>query len=431
MSFWNRLLGREERANPLENPTIPLGSSAEDFYAFFGINRGSVVLPTVTIEAALEVPAIWCATTFLPRLLSSLPLHAFKTTSEGKTERIDGNLDMLLNEAPNPEWTSQAWREYIFHQALTVGRGCSWIERQGTRPVAIWPMDPDYTTVRRVNGRKIYIFDGKEYPAADVIDVPFLLRRNQVDVYSPIFKHKKTIGLMLAMAEYASSFFAGGGVLPLALEGPQPQGPEAFKRAQADITRAIKRARESGSPYFGMPPGHKLTPVGTDPDKGQMTEARNFEVVETSRIYQLPPVFLHDLTHGTFSNTEQQDLQLLKHCVIHWTEKFEQELDLKLFGQRRRAQHVEHNVDGVQRGDFKSRVEGIGRAIQTSQMTPNEGRALENRPPLPGGDKLYIQGATVPIEMAGTKQAADAAKSAPHDDNGKGGDDSADDQAKE
>ncbi len=31
------------------------------------------------------------------------------------------------------------------------------------------------------------------------------------------------------------------------------------------------------------------------------------------------------------------------------------------------------------------------------KITPNEARALENRPPLPNGDKLYIQGATVPL----------------------------------
>lgn len=31
------------------------------------------------------------------------------------------------------------------------------------------------------------------------------------------------------------------------------------------------------------------------------------------------------------------------------------------------------------------------------RVTPNEARALEQRPPMPEGDKLYIQGATVPL----------------------------------
>ncbi|HKY80263.1 MAG TPA: phage portal protein [Sphingobium sp.] len=389
--------GREQRSlNPLENPSVSTGSSTEDLLAFFGLLGNNPQLPPVTIDTALEVPSNWCAVNFLSRMMASLPLHLFRKVKDG-SERVDGDLQMLLNEAPNPEWTSQGWREYMWSQVFTGGRGTSWIERQGSKVVALWPMDPDRTSVRRRNGRKFYRFDNKEYPAADVIDVTFLLKRNQLDVYSPIYKNKRAIGLMLAMNDYASSFFASGGTPPLALEGPLPQGPEAFKRAQADIQRAIDLAKQSGSPFFGMPPGHKLNPIGIDPQKGQTIEARQFQIGESSRIWQLPPVFLHDLTKGTFNNTEQQDLQLVKHVVTHWAGKFEQELNLKLFGQRSRARHVEHNVDGVQRGDFKSRVEGIARAIQTAQMTPNEARKLENREPMPEGDQLYIQGATVPL----------------------------------
>jgi HK97 family phage portal protein len=130
-----------------------------------------------------------------------------------------------------------------------------------------------------------------------------------------------------------------------------------------------------------------------------MTEARLFQIQEIGRLYGLPPVFLGDLSKGTFSNTEQQDLQLVKHLIGQWAKAFEDELNLKLFGQRRRSRYVRHNLDGLQRGDFKSRIEALARAIQTSQITPDEARALEERPADPSGNgaKLYMQGATVPL----------------------------------
>lgn len=423
-------VSREQRANPLENPSIPASANYEDWLAFFGIATGKGTLPRVTIESALEVPAVLAAVTFLPRTLANLPLHTYKKSPRGDTERLDDELQMLLNEAPNPEWTSFGWRQYIWQQVFTGGRGPTWIERAGDKVVALWPMDPTRTTVRRVGGRKIYRFEQREYPATDVVDVPFMLKTNQLDAYGPIVKGKKAIGLAIAMNDFAGAFFANGGVPPLALEGPLPQGAEAFGRAQADIQRAIDLAKQSGSPFFGMPPGHVLKAIGIDPEKGQMTEARLFQIQEIARLYGLPPVFLQDLSRGTFSNTEQQDLQLVKHLIAHWAKAFEDELNLKLYGQRRREEYVEHNLDAIMRGDFKSRIEAMARGIQSAQLMPDEARALENRPPKPGGDKLYIQGATVPIEMAGSKQALDASRLAPKED-GKEGDDEGDQQRKD
>ncbi len=380
--------------NPLENPGIPISASYEEFLRFFGQLDTTTQLPPVTIESAMEVPAVLSATSFLSRALASLPLHAYR---RGEDKPLDGDFEMLLNEAPNGEWTSFGWRQYIWQQVFTGGRGPTYIERTGTRAVALWPMDPNLTTVFRRGGKRFYRFGGEEYPATDVIDVPFMLKANQLDVVSPIYKGRKAIGLALAMNNFAGTFFGSGGVPPLALQGPLPAGPEAFKRAQEQIQRAIDMARKNGAPFFGMPPGHELKSIGVDPDKGQMTAARLFQLQEIARLYQLPPVFLQDLTNNTFTNAEQQDLQLIKHTLLHWSTAFEQECSLKIFGQRSRARQIRHDFTAAIKGDLKSWFEAIARAIQTAQLTPNEARRLNNRPPAENGDKLYIQGATVPL----------------------------------
>ena len=118
----------------------------------------------------------------------------------------------------------------------------------------------------------------------------------------------------------------------------------------------------------------------------------------------MPPVFVQDLSKGTFTNTEQQDLQLVKHLVGQWAKDFEDEVTLKLYGQRPRRR-AKHNLDGLQRGAFKDRIEALARAILTGQLMPDEARALENRPPAAGGDRLYVQQATVPLEEAGVVPA--------------------------
>ena len=355
----------------------------------------SVSLPSVTIESALTVPAVSAAVSFLSGSMANLPLHAYRA-KRGGAERLTDGLQRLINEAPNPDWTSFGMRKYLWQQVFTGGRGLAWIERAGPNIVAIWPMDPGETQVSRLGGRKFYTYGGKRYEAADVIDIPFMLKIDQLGSYSPITMGAKAIQLAIAMNDYASGFFAGGGVPPLALVGPMPAGGEALKRAQADIKRSVDAAKANGNPILPIPPGYELKPVGFDPEKGQMTEARRFQIEEFARIWNLPPVFLQDLTHGTFSNTEQQDLHLVKHLIAQWAKAFEEECNLKLFGQRGNR-YVEHNLDGLMRGDFKSRIEGLARGVQSAILTPDEARALENRPPMPEGDKLYIQGATVPL----------------------------------
>ncbi len=360
------------------------------------VGLNDITLPNVTIPTALTVPAVSAAVTFLPSTLASLPLHVYKATAEGQ-ERVKGGVQKLLNESPNPEWTSFGFRKYFWHQVFTGGRGLAWIERSGSNVVAIWPMEPARTKVKRVAGRKVYDFGGKQYDAADVLDVPFMLKPDQLGAYSPIMLGAKAIALALAMGDYASGFFAGGGVPPLALVGPMPAGPEAVKRAQADIKRAIDAAKLNGDAVFPIPAGYDLKPVGFDPDKGQMTEARRLQIEEIARIFNIPPVFLQDLTHGTFSNTEQQDLHLTKHLIAQWAKALEEEINLKLF--RNSGRYSEHNLDGLMRGDFKSRIEAMARGVQSALLMPDEARALDNRPPDPSGAgaKLYIQGATVPL----------------------------------
>lgn len=361
------------------------------------LGMGSVDLPTVTTDTALTVPSVLAAVSFLSRSLASLPLHSYRKTAKGP-ERIAGGLETLVSEAPNPDWTSFKLRQHFWTQVFTGGRGLLWIARSGSNITGLYPINP--TNVRidaDALGRLSYEVGGKAYPATDVIDVPFMLKPDGVGHYGPITMGAKAIQLALAMGDYGAKFFAGGGVPPLALEGPLPQGPEAMKRAMADISRAIETAKGNDKPIFPMPPGHNLTAVGFDPEKGQMTEARRFTVEEIARLFGLPPVFLQDLTHGTFSNTEQQDLHLVKHLLGQWTEALEQEMNLKLFGQRNGGRYVEHNIDGLLRGDFATRMSGLSQAIQTAILTPNEARGLENRPAMPNGDDLLIQGATVPL----------------------------------
>jgi HK97 family phage portal protein len=414
---WRKAVGLEERmitsitGDSIERP----GSNILSV-----LGMGDAKLPTVTIDSALSVPAVWAAVSFLSRTLAALPLHAYRN-ADGKGERIAGGLETLVHEAPNKGWTSLKLRQHFWQQVFTGGRGLLYIERSGSNIVGLWPMDPTRVQIKRSPlGQTTYYLDGQGYSESEIIDVPFMLKADGLKHYGPITQGSRAIQLALAMTSYGANFFAGGGVPPLAVKGPMEAGPDQIGRALTQIQQSIEVARQKNIPIARMPPGYELTPIGFDPDKGQMTDARRFSVEEIARIFNLPPVFLQDLTHGTFSNTEQQDLHLVKHLVAQWAEALEQEMNLKLFGQRNGGRYVEHNLDGLLRGDFKTRAEAVARLVNAAVYKPEEGRKYMGQEPSgdPNADKLYIQGATVPLEKSGEAKPGTPPPAEGKDDNG-------------
>ena len=385
---------RVENRN-LENPNAPV--SADDFLQVMG--WGDFVADagvTVNTDTALGVPAIWAAVNFISGTLAGLPLEVYRKTPEGR-QKIDNKFSNMIGTNVNDAMSSFEWRKYMFEQVLTGGRSVTYIERSGAgQPVNLYPLDPTHVRVEMLqDGRKIYRSFDKTYDATEVIDIPFMLKANQHDVRGPIGTNKDVIGMAIASTKYGSKAFQSGGIPPAVLQGPF-QSAASSVRASDDIANTMAKLSREGRPVMALPLGHELKSIGFSPDNMQLLELQRFCVEQIARIYSLPPVFLQDLTHGTFSNTEQQDLHFVKHTIKRWVEQVEAEMNLKLFPRTSKT-YVEFNVDGLLRGDFKTRMEAHATSIQNGIRTPNEVRDAENLEPKPEGDNLMIQGATVPI----------------------------------
>lgn len=410
----------EQRADPAENPLIPL-SDVRVWRSLLNEWHGAAGV-TVTAETALEVPAVWCAVNVIASTFAGLPLQVFIKDDNGRTTADKDPLYGILHDAPNEEWTSFAWRKYSMVNTLLHGRSLTFIERnKAGRVMNLWPLDPGKCTIERKDGRKRYIYrDGDRtvvYAAGEIIDIPFMLAPDGVSHVDPIAKLKGTVGLTLALEQYAQKFFVNGGVPPLALYG-HTDSPLSASRKAADVTQAVKDANAERRNVLIMPGGHELKPIGVDPAQSLMVDAQRFQVEQVSRVFDIPPIMLHDLTHGSYSNTEQQDLSFSKHTIGQWLRVWEDEMNLKLFASRNRTKYVEFNVDGLQRGDFKTRMDGYRSAIQAGINTPNEIRAMENWPAYgPEGDMLWMQGATRPLDVLATMPPPAAGETTPANDN--------------
>lgn len=375
-------------------------SDPRSMFEIFGMTGPA----SVSMEEALGVPAVWAAVNFISGTIAGLPLNVYDRDAKGNKKKVKATranpVVNVLHSAVNDDLSSFQWRFDMFTAVLTEGRFVTYIERdERGQPINLFPL-PGATVERLPNGRKRYKHSagGKTnfYDQADVIDITFMLRSDLLTHRSPLRQCAVAIGKAANANEYGSKLFANGGLPAFTLQGPFGNEKSA-SRAAENIAEATKEAARKGGNVLAIPIGHKLEPLGSDPEKMQLVQTQEFAVVEVGRIYSLPPTFLQDLSRATFSNSEQQDLHLVKHTLKRWVEQVEAEFNLKLFG-RGSSRFAEFNLDGLLRGDYKTRMEGNSTAIQTGQLTPNEARAMDNREPLAGGDALMIQGATVPLD---------------------------------
>lgn len=382
-----------------EQRGVSVTQSAPNFLEVFGVTGSA----SVSMDEALGVPAVWAAINFIAGTVAGLPLHVYDKTATGK-KRVKASaanpVVSVLHDAVNDDLSSFQWRFDMFSTGvLTEGRSVTYIERnERGQPINLFPL-PRCTVKRLPSGRKEYSYKagGKTtvYDQAEVLDVTFMLKDDLLSHRSPLRQCAVALGKAVNANDYGSKLFKNGGLPAFVLQGPFGSEKSAV-RAADNIADATKEAARKGGNVLAIPMGHKLDPLGSDPEKMQLVATQEFAVQEVARIYSLPPTFLQDLSRATFSNSEQQDLHLVKHTMKRWLEQLEAEMNLKLFG-RWSNRIAEFNLDGLLRGDYMTRMQGNATAIQTGQITPNEARALDNREPMDGGDKLFIQGATVPL----------------------------------
>lgn len=402
---------REERS--IENPSVPL-TDATAFYAAFGSWGGpSSSGLKVNPDVAMSVPAVSCGVDFISSTVAALSLDLYKREGDSRDLDEANPLYAIVHDVVNDDLlTSYKWRKEAMHNTLLKGRSYTFVElNKAGRVMNLWPLDPDYTTPERVGGRTRYKFAPPNaqpvyYESSEVIDIPWQMRGDGISHYVPWDLFKDTIGLAKAIENFGAKFFESGGVPPLALQGPLPSAAGA-KRAANDIDQSIRDANAERRNVLVLPAGHELKEIGFDPSKGQMTDAQRFQIEQVARWFKLPPTFLQDLTRATFSNSEQQDIHLVKHTLRHWLDLWEDELNAKLFARRNRRNFVYFNDDELMRGDFLSRMQGYGQAIQNGIYTPNEAREKENYPKHknPDADELLVQGATVVLGQQVTQQS--------------------------
>ena len=184
------------------------------------------------------------------------------------------------------------------------------------------------------------------------------------------------------------------------------KNPEKIRQNWSDVYGGANNAHKVAVLEEGM----SYKAISLPPEDSQFLSTRQFGGEEICRIFRVPPHMVQDLQRATFNNIEHMSIEFVMHTLMPWLIRIEQAIikDV-LIDEEKDEFFPKFNVDGLMRGDYKSRMEGYAVAITNGIMSVNDVRKLENLDPLDeaeGGDLHLINGSYTRLSEAGKAYGA-------------------------
>jgi HK97 family phage portal protein len=379
----------------------------------YGTSSGQNVTP----ERALLLSAVYSSVRVCCETVASLPKVIYKRLPDGGKERaIKHPLYHVLHSRPNQVQTSMEWVEMMEGHLELRGNAYSLIQPgpQGAIDQLI-PIHPDRVRVFRLpNGRLRY--EVRDWYTGELRsltqDEIFHIRGWSSDGMvgmSTIALARETIGVGLGQQEYAARFLENDAQPRGVLEHPQTMSEESYKRAKTSFQEAQTGANRHKVAI--LEEGMKYNALSLNNKDSQFLEAREFTRSEIAGMFRVPPHKIGDLTKATFSNIEQQNIEFVVDCVRPRVVRWEQRINTDLINPLQidnEEYFCEFLLDGLLRGDQKSRYAAYTQGRGTGFLSVNDIRRMENLNPIgPAGDEYLRPLNMVPLGTADPNKTVD------------------------
>lgn len=372
------------RSNP-NRPSTSLSNPAE---WLFSDNKSTTGI-SVTETSAMQLSAVFGAVRVISETIASLPWHVMRTENDVVLNASDHYIEKLIHE-PNNMMTDFTFREVCQAHLCLHGNAFIVIKRDASgQAVRMIPVHPDRVEVKIYEDSKFYTIDDKEtFDDSEMIHL-IGLSFDGIVGKSVIESAKDSIGLGLAADRFGGSFFGNGANISAVLTHPGRLSDEAYNRmirSWHQRNSGLDNAHKTAILEEGM----KVEKMSISPSESQFLETRQFSVVDIARFFRIPLAYLGSIENSsTRANIEEQGIQFQRNTILPWVKRWESEFNKKLF-MNDKAHYIRFNMEGLLRGDIKSRYEAYTKGRQWGWISANDVRRFENLAPIEGGD-AYLQ----------------------------------------
>lgn len=364
----------------------------------------------VTENNAMQVSAVFACVRIIAETVASLPLNVYERQADGGKVRAPTHpLYAVLHSVGNDEMTAFGVRELLQTHLCLYGNGFAEIEYDAAGRIrGLWPIRPDRVTPFRTEdgpiAYKVVLPNGQQIilPKDRIFSIVGF-GGDGIKGASVLQMARESIALSIATEKYGAKFFGNGARPGGVLEHPATMSQDAQDRLRGswnEMHSGLDRAHRIAILEEGM----TYKSIGLPPEDSQFLQTRKFQIGEIARIFRVPPHMIGDLERATFSNIEHQSIEFVVHCIRPWLVRWEQSIQQQLFTERDKSRYfAEFNVDGLLRGDIKSRYEAYAIGRQNGWLSANMILKMENMDPIGAEGDIYL----VPLNMVPAQQAGE------------------------
>jgi HK97 family phage portal protein len=386
------------RRGELKNTAV-LDESSDLFRLFVGQYSTATGI-NVNSDSAIASVAVLACLIVRSESLMIMPADVFRKEGRDRISEPDHPVAQLIADAPNPLLSAEEfWR---WKQITEDLKGNAYVRIKWNRgkPVALYPLiglQPDIVLGGvKDPDRIVYRYAGDDftaagdYAASDIMHFKgALLSKNPYQARSLIEATAENIGLGIATESFFARFLGNGNHFPMYLQTDEKLIEDDVKalRKQMEGTSGILPAGQTRIFDRGL----KVMQNPMSLKDADLSGHQRWILEQVCRTFRVPLPMVQDLTHGTYTNTEQADLWLSKYTALPIARNTEAVIRRKLFlPSERGTYYARFNVNAMMRGDFTARTAGYSVLVQTGIMSPNEARAFEDWNPYDGGDEFRI-----------------------------------------
>jgi len=356
---------------------------------------------------AMQVSTVYACVKLISEEMARLNINHLKEGEHGGQEKIKSSAFHVLRN-PNRYQTRSDFILYTMMQLLLTGN-CYAIATRDKRGAinSLHPLPGRSCTPHIVQetGEIFYHFtsfdlskseigDGTMVPQRDVLHIRLFTPTHPLIGQSPLVAAALGMATQQSIKNNVNEFFANMGRPAGLLTTPKPLPVEAAKR----LKKAWEDAQNGKTPILDNDIKYQsFTMNAVDSD---LVSQFNLSVKEIASVFRVPIEFLGEAGELKFKSLDESQRWFIRSTLGFYLSHVENAFE-KFF-----AIKVDENIlfdleSGMMRSDLKTRMEALSKGVAGGILTPNEGREFENRKPVSGGDKVYMQRQNWPIDMLG------------------------------